>query len=238
MLPASTSRVDEGVHESDQDGVHFGDRCERRVFFPGSNKQHTAVADDVHGAQQRASAATDPLSALGLLPSSPYTLLRESAPAPGHAVQEETTNSNRARRSNSPKQQRACEAPGRGDRRPLELPWTTAAATSTSCRGNRFRSPTPEARHRRPSQEASYEEIYSPQKLQRSRDRLKRRADENHGRPAYSAAAGGLFDDDESAIFLLQKIRAGERATAEEAARLRCAADASVMIRRFWRRSG
>lgn len=233
MQTDSASDVDEGVHGSDDDGVLFGDGCERRVFFPGSNKQNTAVAGDVHGAQRRAP-ATDPLFALGLFPSSPYILLRQNAPAPDNVAQEECTN-NRARRSKSPAQQRgATDAFGRGAYAPLEQPWTTAAATS--CPSKHFSSPTPAARHHGRSKEACYEKIYSPQK-KRSRGRFKPIADGNQGGPAYSAS-GGSYNDDESAIFLLQKIRADEKATIEEATRLRCEADASVMIRRFWRRSG
>ena len=234
MKTAKASSIDEGVGESDEDGVLFGDSCDRRVFFPGSNKQNAAVAGDVHGAQQRAP-ATDPLYALGLFPSSPYTALRESAPGPGNAAQEDST-SNRARRSKSPKPRRAAvDALGRSACAPLEQPWTTAAATS--CRGKRCPSPISGARHHDPRQVASYEEIYSPQKLRCRRGRFKSAADGNQERPTNSTA-GEPFDDDESATFLLQKIRADEKAMAEEAARLRCEADASVMIRRFWRRSG
>lgn len=232
MQTARASIVDEGVRESDDDGVLFGGSCERRIFFPGSN-EHTKAAGDVRGAQQRAP-ATDPLYALSLFPSSPYIALRENVPVPGNAAQEERT-SNRARRSKSPKKQLAAtDALGRGACAPLEQPWTTAAATS--CRGKRFPSPTAMTRHD-PSQVASYKEIYSPQKLQRCRGRFKPAADGNQERSTHSAA-GESFDDDESAIVLLQKIRADEKATVEEAARLRCEADATVMIRRFWRRSG
>lgn len=223
MKTASAPRVDEGAREGDDDGILFGDSCERRVFFPGSGKHNTAVAGDVHGSQQRAP-ATDPLCALGLFPSSPYGLLRQNAPAPDNAAQPECINK-KARRSKSPKHEARAIDVGRGAYAPLEQLWTTAAATAY--RGKRCSSPAPME---------SYEEIYSPQKLQRCRGRLKPVADGNQESPAYSAA-GESFDD-ESAMFLLQKIRAGERATVEEAARLRCEADASVMIRRFWRRSG
>lgn len=236
MQTASASRIGESVHESDDDGVIFGDSCERRVFIPGSNKQNTAVAGDINGAQQRAP-AIDPLCALGLFPSSPYALLRQNTPVPDTTAKEECTNK-RARRSKSPKQQRgATDALGRGACVRLEQPWTTAAATSS--RGKHVSCPTPVARYDDPSHQASFEEIYSPQQLQRSGGRSPSKAHVNQARPAlYSTPGGVSFDDDESSIFLLQKLRADEKATVEEAARLRGEADASVMIRRFWRRSG
>eukprot|EP00752_Nemacystus_decipiens_P009669 g8638.t1 len=82
MKVAGASSVEEGVLDSDGDGIIFGDSCERRVFLPSSNEQKVAVADNDHGANQRAP-ATDPLYALGLFPSSPYAALLDSSPVPG-----------------------------------------------------------------------------------------------------------------------------------------------------------
>lgn len=222
----------EGASWEEDDGVLFGSRCNKRVFFPGPNSQTAVVASDVFGAHQRAP-AKDPLSALGLFPSSPYAILRKNAPlAVGAAQHDESTA--RERRSNSPPQQ---PSPTREAKfslfkdvsAPLEPLWTTAAATA--CGGKRYPSPPPT----RYQQTAC--EIYSPQRLQRSRGRCRRNVEAD---PRRSTCLVGdeSFGEDPSAVLLLDKIRADEKATGEEAARLHREADATVMIRRFWRCSG
>lgn len=221
------------------DGILFGDSCERRVFFPGSNKRNAAVAINVHGSHPRAAAATDPLSALGFFPASPYVVLRQNAPVPAISAQEESDNK-REKGSKSPTHQQhhaqrphsrgAVDTFGITPYSSIEQPWTTAAATS--CHGERRTSP-----YHGSSQEPTFEDIYSPQRPRRSRGRRRRRADVTQG-SSYRSASEEYFGEDESAVLLLKKIRADEEATLGEAARLRSQADASSMIRRFWRRSG
>lgn len=223
----------------DDDGILFGDRSERRVFFPGSNKRNAAVAVNVHGSHRRTGAGTDPLSALGLLRPSPYVVLQQNAPAPAISAQEESDG--RARGSKSPThQQHHSQRPssravagflGKSSQSSIEPPRITAAATSGH--GGHHISPY----HGSSREAISYEDIYSPQRPRRSRGRRRRRADVTQGNSNRSASEES-FGEDESVVLLLQKIRADEKATLDEAARLRTQPDARAMIRRFWRRSG
>lgn len=231
---ASPTRVldQEGAIEEDDDGVLFGSRCNKRVFFPGSNGQTAAVAADIFGAHQRTQ-VKNPLHALGLFPSSPYAVLRKSVPLAVAAAQHEKPTA-RERRSNSPGQQPSPTSAANGAFckdvcAPLEPLWTTAAATA--CGGKRYPSPAP----RRYQQTAC--EIYSPHRLQRSRGRYRRNV-EADPRSSTCIVGDETFGEDPSAVVLLEKIRTKEKATGEEAAQLRLEADASVMIRRFWRYSG
>lgn len=222
------------------DGILFGDSCERRIFFPGSNKRNTAVAENVRGSHHRAAAGTDPLSALGLFPTSPYVVLRQNAPLPESSAKEENDN-NREKRSKSPTHEQpylqrphsreAVEILAKRSCSSIEPPWTTAAATS--CHGER-RTTSP---YDGSSQEPTFEDIYSPQRPRRFRGRRRRPADGTQ-RSSYCTVSEDSFGEDESAVLLLQKIRADEKAAFDEAARLRRQADASSMIRRFWRQSG
>lgn len=238
MRGAKDGGTDDDDDDRRDDGILFGGNCERLIFFPGSNKRNEAVAVNVHGSHQRTAAVTDPLSALGLFPPSPYDVLRQNAPVAAYSAQEESVNG--ARVSKSPNHQhlhsqrpssreeiKTVEKKGFSS---IEEPWTTAAATSGN--GGRHTSP-----HHGSSQEPTFEEIYSPQRPRRCRGRRQRHADVTRKSSNCSASEESLRED-ESAVLLLQKIRADEKATLYEAARLRNQADASAMIRRFWRRSG
>jgi len=225
---ASPTRVvnHEGASEEDDDGVLFGSRSDRRVFFAGSgsNRQIAAVAADVLGARQRAP-SKDPLHALGLFPSSPYAVLRKNAPVAVAAAHHDDSTA-RTRRSNSPPQQQYPTSTGTGAfgkdiYAPLDPLWTTVAETAYG--GKHYPSPGPT----RYQQTACA--IY--------RGHCRRNV-EAGPRSSTCSVGDESFEEDPSAVLLREKIRADQKATGEEAARLRQEADASVMIRRFWRYSG
>lgn len=228
-----------GDDVGDDDGIVFGDRCERRVFVPGSSSRNVAVASNLHGSKERRTAAgKDPLHALGLVSPSPYPILRKNTTVATAAVRQEA-RIEAGRQVDSPSEQplrthrqisRTAQGQETLSNHPFvssKEPWTSVAPTS-GC-GGRHNSSSPPPRYHGLPHGTSYGAIYSPQRNRR------RGADTDKG---HLNSSFKYFDQDKSAMLLLQRIRANEQVMAEEVVRLRREADPRVMIRRFWRSSG
>lgn len=240
---------------SDVDGVLFGESCERRIFLPVSNKRN-AVAEDVHGAQQRTSSSTsrtlaDPLGALGLVPPSPYAALRHKMPVAAEAGDDA---GRRTKTPSSPPSGFANDTLGLNNSSvSLDQRYSSAVTTSfsgrydISCRPSHF----DEGAH----QTASFEEIYSPQRLQRAGGRGPKGVKIcDKGRPTSTLSVDHdgriqdspslvkptleCFGRDASTLTLVQRMRIHGHPVSEQATRLRREADPGAMIRRFWRSSG
>ena len=223
---ASPVRVHEGIDGEDDDGVLFGSSCDRRVFFASSNKHTPVVAADVLSARQRLP-TKDPLHALGLFPLSPYAILRKNTTNVVVAAGQHNDSSATVRgpRSKSPTRQPSPPSAVTG------ALWDVCTPPEKAIGGKHYASLAPKR-----YQETACE-IYSPQRLQRYRGRRRRNVDATPRSVTCLEHENSLREGD-STDFFLEKIRTVEKATSEEVARLRCEADPSVMIRRFWRYSG
>lgn len=196
------------------DGIIFGANCERRVFFPTSNNLNHAEALDVDAALVRA-ASTGPLSALGLIPASPYIVLKRSASVPEKSQGRGAVSP--CRQQQSPTQQRA-----------ITVSQQQQSASTT--REHVANNPPRDDGTLRPA----FEHIYSPQRLPRAgTSRRRRRRDNGKENPICD-----VLGKDHAAPFLLQRMREDEMATMREAAKLRREADPGALIRRFLRCSG
>lgn len=211
------------------DGVLFGETCERLVYFPGSNNHCAAAAVDAHGALRVA--PTDPLSALGLFPVSPYGDLKRSAWVP---VAKEDGARRRSKSSDKPRQ--------RSPQKPRATSTNGTPGTTTTAVSQQQQSTTTTTHKKNPSpsrdkdaREKIYEDIFSaPQRAQHeggTSRRRRRRSDGLDPRQHYCL-------EEQSAAVLLQRIRADEAATLKEAVRLQREANPSLLLRRFLRCSG
>lgn len=204
---------------SGDDGILFGESCERRVFFPGSSKQ-VAASIDANDALHITS--KDPLRALGLLSPSPYVVLKRSAPV--SAAQGGDT----VKRSRTPNQPHRFPKQGSADT--VRVIRSTSPQQPSRTTQRCGESPP----HDCGALEAIYGGKHSPQRIQRHgvfRDR--RRGTNETGNPPFDS-----FRQDQSVAMIYHKTWPDEAATRREATRLRREADPSILIKRFLRSFG
>lgn len=237
---AEVAVVDEDEDE-DTDGRRSKPHRDGRRWAQQQHRKETPFnADKLATLAPLRLAVIDPLSALGLMPRSPYKILRRSAvPVPAVAADED--GAPEKRRSKPLDRLPSAEAQHRHSidyNTPMVLP----------PRGNgSLRWLTPRGRNSFPLKDfdlrdATFEDIYSPQRSQRAGSSTVARESAIHHRRGNcrddNLAIASGYEESGSVATLLRRIRADERATIREATRLRREADPGALIRRFLRSSG
>lgn len=208
------------------DGVLFGDSCDRRVFFPNSNENSKAKV--LEADQSLYARSTYPLVALGLLPPSPYVDLKRVAlhvPAvvdqpdvhrtkfPTHQKQSHRSSTPRARRDGADQ-----VAPKQEHRQSTEATHLRRKSLPNDVRG---------------TNEMAYEHVYSREQILHVQPSCR-----SSRRSQHNSRACASKERHQAAKKFQSKSGTDETASIREVTRLRREADPSILLRRFLRVSG